>query len=179
MSEHFPGWQWALVALALPVAGLVGWTVGGPVDAPSAALVGGVLTGAGVGAAQWLAAKDAFGDGRVWIATTALGYAIGLSAGAAAVGYETDIGSLALMGAISGLVLGAAQGLALLQQGRGRLAFAWAPAMPILLALGWVASTLIGVDVDEQFTVFGAMGAIVFTLLSGLLLARFKVPTTA
>jgi hypothetical protein len=25
--------------------------------------------------------------------------------------------------------------------------------MPVLLALGWSASTLIGVDVDQQFTV--------------------------
>jgi hypothetical protein len=83
------------------------------------------------------------------------------------------------MGALSGLVLGAGQGVALLRQNRRRLAFAWAPAMPVLLALGWVASTLIGVDVDEQFTIFGAMGAILFTLLSGLLLARFKAPATA
>ena len=44
---------------------------------------------------------------------------------------------------------------------------------PFCSRLGWAASTLIGVDVDKQFTVFGAMGAIVFTLLSGLLLARF------
>jgi hypothetical protein len=179
MSQHFPGWQWALVALAIPIAGLIGWAVGGPVDAPSAALVGGALTGAGLGAAQWLAAKSALGDGRIWIATTALAYALGLLAGAAAVGYETDIGSLAVMGAINGLILGPAQGLALLRQGRRRLALTWAPAMPILLALGWTATTLIGVDVDEQFTVFGAMGAIVFTLLSGLLLARFRAPIPA
>jgi len=46
--------------------------------------------------------------------------------------------------------------------------------MPVLLALGWAASTAIGVSVDQQFTVFGAMGAIVFTVLSGLLLARFR-----
>ena len=49
--------------------------------------------------------------------------------------------------------------------------------MPILLALGWVASTGIGVDVDEQFTVFGAAGAIVFTLLSGVVLSRSRAPS--
>jgi hypothetical protein len=32
------------------------------------------------------------------------------------------------------------------------------------------------VDVDQQFTVFGAMGAVVFTILSGALLARFSNP---
>jgi hypothetical protein len=45
--------------------------------------------------------------------------------------------------------------------------------MPALFALGWSTTTLAGIDVDEQFTVFGAAGALVFMLLSGLLLARF------
>lgn len=101
-------------------------------------------------------------------------YAVGLAAGAASVGYETDIASLAVMGAISGLFLGVGQGFALFTQGRPRLALAWGLAMPPLLAVSWAATTVIGVDVAEQFTVFGAMGAIVFTLLSGLLLARYR-----
>jgi hypothetical protein len=158
---------------------LIGWVVSGPVDAPVAALIGGVLTGAGLGAAQWFLAKDAFGDGRAWIATSAVSYGAGLVVAAAAVGYNTDLGSLMAMGAISGLFLGVGQGLALVQQGRKRLAFAWAAAMPFLLALGWAASTGIGVDVAEQFTVFGAAGAIVFTLLSGFVVARFAPITRA
>jgi hypothetical protein len=170
----FPGWRWVLVALAIPIAGLIGGAVSGPVDAPLAALIGGLLTGAGLGAVQWLVAKDAFGDGRIWIAMSALAYAVGLLAGAAVVGYETDIGSLALMGAISGLFLGAGQGIALAEQSRRRFAIAWAVAMPFLLAIGWVATTLIGVDVDQQFTLFGAAGAVVFMLLSGFVLARFS-----
>jgi hypothetical protein len=44
--------------------------------------------------------------------------------------------------------------------------------MPVLFAAGWSATTLGGISVDEQFTVFGAFGAIVFTVLSGFLLAR-------
>ena len=172
----YPGWRWAWVALAFPIAGLIGRAISGPVDEPVAALVGGVLTGAGLGAVQWLVEKETFGDGRVWIATSALGYGVGLVAGAAIVGYDTDIGSLAAMGAITGLILGAAQGLALTWQGRRRLALAWSAAMPLLLGLGWIASTAIGVDVDKQFTVFGAMGAIGFTLLSGLVLARSARP---
>lgn len=77
------------------------------------------------------------------------------------------------MGAVSGVVLGTGQGLALAAQGRRQLAVAWGVAMPALLAIGWSATTLVGVDVDKQFTVFGAVGAVVFTVLSGLLLARF------
>ena len=93
--------------------------------------VGGALTGAGAqGAAQWLAAKDMFGQWPIWVGASSVGYAVGLAAGAALVGYETDIGSLAAMGAVSGVVLGAAQGLALAMQGREGLALAWGLAMP-------------------------------------------------
>ena len=172
-SPVFPGWRWAAVALAFPIAGLIGWAVGGHVDAVGAALIGGALTGAGLGAAQWLAAKDMFGQWPAWVGASAVGYSVGLAAGAALVGYETDIGSLAAMGAVSGVVLGAAQGLALAMQGRERLALAWGLAMPALLAAGWSVTTLGGIDVDKQFTVFGAYGAITFMVLSGLLLARF------
>jgi hypothetical protein len=50
--------------------------------------------------------------------------------------------------------------------------------MPVLFALGWIATTAAGISVEDQFTVFGAAGAVVFMLLSGLLLARFT-PTRA
>ena len=50
--------------------------------------------------------------------------------------------------------------------------WAWAAAMPALWALGWTATTLGGIAVEEQFTVYGAYGAITFSALSGLLLLR-------
>ncbi|HET6551731.1 MAG TPA: hypothetical protein VFG79_24905 [Solirubrobacter sp.] len=168
----FPGWRWMAVWPAFPVAGLIGWTIGGHVDAVDAALVGGALTAAGLGAAQWWAAKGALGRPAAWIGASALGYAGGLAAGAALVGYETDLGALALMGLVSGAALGAAQGLVLARQGRRALALAWGLAMPLLFALGWSAASVTGIGVDDQFTVFGAGGALLFTLLSGLLLAR-------
>jgi len=94
------------VALAFPVAGLVGRAAGGEVDAFGSALIGGAFTGAVLGAAQWLAAKEMFGQWPVWVGATAVGYGVGLAAGAALVDYETDLGSLAAMGAVSGVVLG-------------------------------------------------------------------------
>jgi hypothetical protein len=42
--------------------------------------------------------------------------------------------------------------------------------MPVVWALGWAAITLIGVNVDEQFTVVGLSGALTVSALSGLLL---------
>jgi hypothetical protein len=166
----FPGWPWVAVALAFPIAGLIGWKAGGRVDAVDAALVGGALTGAGLGAVEWWAAKGALGRAAAWIGSSAVGYAVGLAVGAALVGYDTDIGALAAMGAVSGLVLGAAQGFVLAVQGRRRLALAWATAMPVLFALGWSATTAGGISVENQFTVFGAYGAVTFSALSGLLL---------
>src|SRR3954462_7400019 len=121
-KRSFPGWRWAAVAVAFPVAGLIGWKISGPVDAVEAALVGGALTGAGLGAVQWWAAKGALGRPAVWIIASAGGYAGGRAAGAAAVGYDTDIGALAVMGLVSGAALGAAQGLVLARHGRRSLA---------------------------------------------------------
>jgi hypothetical protein len=72
------------------------------------------------------------------------------------------------MGALTGVVLGVAQALAL--PGRTRLRWVWAAALPGLWALGWTATTLGGISVEEQFTVFGAYGAVTFSALSGLLL---------
>jgi hypothetical protein len=171
--RSFPGWRWMAVWPAFPVAGLVGWAIGGRVDAVVPALVGGAITAAGLAAVEWWAAKGALGRPAPWIGASAAGYAVGLAAGAALVGYETDLGALAVMGLVSGAALGAAQGLVLARQGRRALALPWALAMPVLFALGWSAASVTGIGVDDQFTVFGAGGALLFMLLSGLLLARF------
>jgi hypothetical protein len=172
-QRAFPGWRWAAVAAAFPVAGLIGHALSGPVDAVDAAVLGGALTGAGIGAVEWWAARGDLGRPADWIGSSAVGYAGGLAAGAALVGFDTDIGALAVMGLVSGAGLGAAQGSVLARQGDARLAAAWAAAMPVLLALGWSATSAIGVSVEEQWTVFGAAGAVLFMGLSGLVLARF------
>jgi hypothetical protein len=95
---------------------------------------------------------------------------LGLLLGAVTVGYRTSLPELALMGALTGLVLGPAQALALPRGTRRR--WMWAAAMPALWALGWTTTTLGGIAVDEQFTVYGAYGAITFSALSGLLLLQ-------
>jgi hypothetical protein len=176
--RSFPGWPWVAVALAFPIAGYIGWKISGPVDTVQAALIGGALTAAGLSAVQWWAANGALGDPAAWISSSTAGYAAGLAAGAALVGYHTDLGSLALMGLVSGASLGAAQGLVLARQGKRRLGAAWGAAMPALFALAWVPTTVIGVSVENQFTVFGAAGAILFMALSGVLLARFSPTST-
>jgi hypothetical protein len=158
---------WTAGFLAFPLAGLAGTAVVGPVDDPFAALVGGTIAGLGIGLGQTLASAGRL-DIRKWVPATAIGMAGGLLLGAVVVGYDTSLGDLALMGALTGLVLGPAQMLALPRDTRMR--WVWAVALPALWALGWTTTTLGGIDVDKQFTVFGAYGAITFSALSGLLL---------
>ena len=96
-------------------------------------------------------------------------------AGAWVVGYGTSIGELAVMGAITGIPLGAVQ--AFLLRGRVARSWMWAAAMPLLWALGWTVTAAAGVGVDSQYTVFGAFGAITFMALSGVLLDRLRAAT--
>jgi hypothetical protein len=48
--------------------------------------------------------------------------------------------------------------------------------MPPLWALGWTVTTLAGIPVEEQVTIFGASGAVTFSALSGLLLYGLLLP---
>ena len=134
------------------------------------ALIGGAVAGAVLGAAQWLALRGRLSKTERWIPATAVGQAVGLAAGAALVGYRTGLQDLAIQGAITGLGVGILQALVL----RPHVAtwFWWAIAMPPLWALGWIVTTASGIAVDQHFTNFGASGAIVVTILSGLLLVQ-------
>lgn len=158
---------WTAGFIAFPLAGLAGTGVAGRVDSPLAAVVGGAVAGLVLGVGQTLASRGRL-DIRRWAPATAIGMGLGLLLGAVTVSYRTSLGALALMGALTGVVLGVAQALAL--PGRTRRRWAWAVAVPALWALGWTTTTLGGIAVDEQFTIFGAYGAITFSAMSGLLL---------
>jgi hypothetical protein len=158
---------WTAGFLAFPLAGLAGTAVAGRVDSPLAALLGGAVTGLVVGAGQWLASRRRL-ELRHWAQATAAGMGLGLLLGGSIVGYRTSLAGLAVMGAITGIVLGVAQALVLPR--RTHMRWVWAAAMPFLWALGWTTTTLGGIAVDLQFTVFGAYGAITFSALSGILL---------
>jgi hypothetical protein len=137
------------------------------VDSVMPALIGGALTGAGIGLAQWLMLRRNFGMGPEWIVATSAALAVGLTIGAMTVGYETTMSQLAIMGAISGAAVGIAQGLLL--RDKFSLWHTWMVAMPVLWALGWATSVTI-IDEAQQFTVFRASGTLVFGILSALLL---------
>jgi hypothetical protein len=167
---------WTTGFLAFPIAGILAEALTGRINDVGSALVGGMVAGAVIGTGQWLVARRLL-DAQTWIPATALAMGVGLLIGAWVVGYGTSLGELALMGAITGIPLGAAQ--AYLLRDRLANAWVWAAAVPLLWALGWTVTTVGGIDVDQQFAVFGAYGAITFMALSGILLDRLRAATPA
>ncbi|MHC1559518.1 hypothetical protein ACR9E3_11200 [Actinomycetospora sp. C-140] len=159
---------WLPTFLGFPLGGLAA-EIAGPVDGPVPALLGGLLTGLVLGAVQALGLWAGSGGRPVpvvaWLAATGVGLAAGLALGAAAVGYGTGLGALAVQGAVSGAVVGLAQAL-VLRPRLGALAAAWPAFLAAVWALGWAVTTLIGVDVERGYTVFGSSGAVVVTVLT-------------
>jgi hypothetical protein len=172
------GWLlWTAGFVSFPIAGIAAQATVGRINDAVAALVGGLVAGAVIGAGQWLVARRLLGDPLAWIAATAAAMGAGLLAGAWVVGYGTSVGELAVMGAITGLPVGAVQAFLL----RDRLApcWVWAVAVPLLWAPGWTVTAAAGVGVDSQYAVFGAFGAITFMALSGVVLDRLRAATPA
>ena len=166
---------WTAGFVAFIIGGALAIGVTGRINDLGSALIGGMIAGAVIGTGQWLVARRLL-DPRTWIPATALAMGIGLAVGAWVVGYGTSLGELALMGFITGIPLGAAQ--AYLLRDRLANAWVWAAAVPLLWALGWTVTTAGGIDVDRQFAVFGAYGAITFMALSGVLLDRLRAATS-
>lgn len=163
-------WLWPVAILVgFPIGGLIADVVVDGVDSVGAALAGGLIAGAIIGAAEWFALRRWIS--WLWIPATSAGMAAGLAAGAGLVDYGISRGDVVLIGAVTGVGVGVLQTLVL---ARHRIpgAFWWAVANPPCWALGWlVTSYVITRNVDERFTNFGASGALVFGLLTWLLLA--------
>jgi hypothetical protein len=166
---------WTAGFVAFIIGGALATAAAGRINDFRSALLGGLVAGAVIGTGQWLVARRLL-DPKTWIPATAVAMSIGLAVGAWLVGYGTSLSELALMGFITGIPLGAAQ--AYLLRDRLANAWVWAAAMPLLWALGWTVTTAGGIEVDRQFAVFGAYGAITFMALSGVLLDRLRAATS-
>lgn len=160
--------RWMVSFLGFPLGGFAATIVVGPVDSLTAALIGGLITGTILGAAQSWGLGRSGPPALQWIAATAVGLAAGFGVGSAVVDYQTSLTALIVQGAISGLAVGIAQTF-VLRHRIGRLALAWPAALAGAWALGWVVTATAGIAVDQQFIVFGASGALVVTALTSLL----------
>jgi len=165
-------WKWPVaVLLSFPIGGYAADLAVNGVDSMGAALAEGLIAGVIVGAAGWFALRRWVS--WLWIPATCAGLALGLTAGAALVDYGLDRGDLALMGAVTGLGVGALQGLVLAQAGHRPSSPAWwAMANPPAWALAWVVTSyVIARNIGERFPIFGASGCIVFGLATWAVLA--------
>lgn len=169
--------RWVGTFVGFPLAGVAARAVVGDVDAAGAAAAGGLVGGAVLGAVQAAIGGLPAETRARWVAGTAVGLGAGLGVGAAAVGYRTDATSLVVMGALSGALVGAAQAAALVGPTVDRVL--WALATPVLWAGGWLVTSQVIVDADRHHAVFGSSGALLVSLLAGVLVARRGRPAPA
>jgi len=160
--------RWMVSFLGFPLGGFIALLIVGGVDNPIDALIGGLITGAILGAVQSWAIGRSGPPAHGWIAATAVGVMVGFGIGSSVVDYRTDLGSLIVQGAITGLVVGGAQALVLWHR-LGLLVLAWPPVLAVAWAIGWLVTTVAGIAVDQQFIVFGSSGALVVTALTAVL----------
>jgi hypothetical protein len=155
-------WRWLAVFASFPLGGLAAMLIVGPIDTIPAAIVGGLITGGVIGLGQWSALA-----GRVsawWILATAVGLSVGLTIGVALSALSGSSYSLPIIVVASALSVAIAQVVVAPPLRR----LVWMPLVAVSWVLGWVVAWSIGIDIAQHFTVFGASGAAVFTVIIGL-----------
>ncbi len=160
--------RWMISFAGFPLGGFLAMILTGPVDSTTSALAGGLVTGAVLGLVQAWALRLDRRQLAAWTLATAFGLAAGLTLGASIVDFGTGMGDLALQGAVTGAVVGLAQAV-VLRSRAGDVALAWPMYLAATYALGWVITTAGGIAVEDQFTTFGAYGALAAALLTSVL----------
>ena len=189
--------RWTLLTmLGLAVGLAAGLLLGGPIGA----VVGMILVtpavtgivGAALGTSQWLALRRRLAHARWWIAASAAGLGLGLAAGVTLVeqtgwlltGHRVSLGalgpferagSLAVVGIVAGLALGAAQGLVLRRAGGGVRHWVWTSTLGFGGALA-----LASLMADLAFGgLRSPLGFVAFALAAGLLAGLFTAAPLA
>jgi hypothetical protein len=157
--------RWILAWISFPLSGLVAWLALGPVSSPGLALAAGILVGLGIGAAGAWALRVPVAP---WALVSALGLGLGSLLGALAAPLLGGILPVPFVGlastALAGLGLGVAQ--AALRPPLPRVA--WVALVVGAWIAGWAVSLAAAIDAEQGFAVFGASGALLFTLLVAL-----------
>jgi hypothetical protein len=162
--------RWLVAIVAFPIGGLAGQAVGGPAATVTAALISGLIAGGAIGLGQALALglrPQAMG---LWTAVTAIGLGLSLAVVTGIIGQIDTTPDAVLLGAVSGLAIGAAQA-ALLVRGRVQNAWVWVIATTIAWAAGWLVTAAgVGVALAPGWPVYGLAGAVVSQVITGIVL---------
>ncbi|MDQ0194169.1 hypothetical protein [Paenibacillus wynnii] len=161
-------YKWMLTFFGFPLGGLISYLIVGSVMDVRSSALSGLIVGLVVGAAQWFVLRKAIPLSYWWILNSGVGVALGLYLGTVIIGTGIDSSELILRGGITGFCLGMMQWFLLKQH--VRFSGVWIIAIPIFWALGWFTTKEVGIDLSKGWAVFGASGAIVFTILTYLVL---------
>lgn len=172
MSARTTFLRWLPTFLAFPLGGLLAVTVVGSVIDPLRAAMAGLLAGAVIGLAQWLALRPS-GLGVAWVAASSAAVAVGSALPALVTGAGTSTSDLVVAGFLTGACLGVGQGL--VARVRPAALAGWTAVVAIAWGVGWFITANVIVDAGRGYIVFGSSGALVATILTGLLVHRLVV----
>jgi hypothetical protein len=161
--------RWLVAIVAFPIGGTLGYAVGGPAATVPAALISGLITGAVIGLGQALALGVRPQAMVLWVAATAVGLGVALAVVTAIIGQIDRTTDAVLLGAVSGLAVGAGQAAVFLRERVGS-ALIWVGASALAWAVGWFVTTGIGVGLAPGWSVYGLSGAAVSQIITGVVL---------
>jgi hypothetical protein len=150
--------RWILLGLSFPIGGLIVFIALGPVTSLGLALAGGFIVGIVIGAAEAFALRVPM---IRWIVATAIGLGVGsLLAALVASLLGAGILTTVLTALVAGIVTSAAQLLATPPLPR----LNWLAVHTAGWVIAWLVSLVIAISTTQGFIVFGASGALVFTV---------------
>lgn len=164
--------RWIPTFLAFPLGGLTAMLLLGGSTGPLVALLGGAIVGAAVGGAQWLALGRR--AGLRWFVATVSATSLGSALASVIAGSPTTTSGAVLTGLVLGSAVGIAQASVL---GAGlRAGVVWAATVAASWTVGWFITAQVIVDLDRGHFVFGSSGALVVTVVTGVVLRLLLGP---
>jgi hypothetical protein len=162
---------WIVAVVGFPIGGWLAQTIAGPASTVPAAILSGVIAGAIIGLAQgialWLRGQTLL----LWVCGTAIALAVALGAVTAAIGQIETSTEAAMLGAVSGVLIGGAQAALLMRAGIAN-AWLWVVLTGVAWAVGWLITAGVGVALAPGWPVYGASGALVSQIITAVALWR-------
>ncbi|NOK61245.1 MAG: hypothetical protein GFH27_549305n14 [Chloroflexi bacterium AL-W] len=165
--------RWVGAFIGFPMGGLVAIALVGKIETSLDGLIGGLAAGAVIGAGHWIASRQTKLLDWSWIIAMSLGLGIGNAVSMALFGAATDATSITIRAVVTGGTLGILQWIALRRHFPQMIW--WIVCMTVLYPIAWIITRfVIGESVNDGFIVFGAAGALVFQLITGLVLMELQ-----